>query len=142
MSMSVQSPVDSQDLIDLISSEILLAREQTRPTSRQELATIVHKRTGMSHADAFEFVDRYCDDNEPGVPGYLQEEFAIPYLKVLAIFNAAVALVICYYGVMAYRAGRPGWWVWVCIGVCVFGLGALSWVKSLEREHERHLKRR
>jgi hypothetical protein len=133
MSSTSHGPEGAQDLIDLISTEIHLAREETRPTSRQELAHIVNARTGMPLTDAFEFVDRYCDENEPGVPGYLQEEFAIPYLKVVAVFFAIVAMVLCYNGVSLYRTAHP-WWIWVTIGVLFFGAAALSWVKSLERE--------
>lgn len=132
----------SQDLIDLIASEILSARLETRPTSRQELANIVNKRTGMPVSDAFEFVDRYCDENEPGVPGFLQEEFAIPYLKLLGVIFALGSLVIVYYAVKAYQAHHPNYWIIACSGVCVFGFGVLSWVKSLEREAEQGKKKR
>jgi len=141
MSLTSHGPERSQDLIEIISGEIQTARDQTRPTSRQELANIVHARTGMSVGEALEFVDSYCDENAPGVPGYLQEEFAIPYLKVLAVFFTAISLFICYHGVRLYQDRKPGW-VWLCIGVVLFGLGALSWVKSIEREVERSRKGR
>jgi hypothetical protein len=141
MASGIKTQEGSQDLIALVSQEILAARMATRPTSRQELANIVHERSGMPVSDAFEFVDRYCDEHEPGVPGFLQEEFAIPYLKVLAVFNAIVAIGLCYNGVRAYEAKSPHWWAVVSFGVLFFGFSALSWVKSLEREVERNRKK-
>jgi hypothetical protein len=136
MSSATQESNGSSDLVELIASEIRRAREETRPTSRQQLADIVHNRTGMPVAEAFSFVDIYCEEHEPGVPGYLQEEFAVPYLKVLAVVNAMIAVGLCYYGVTLYRTPKP-YWIPICIGVLFLGLSALSWVKSIERELSR-----
>lgn len=141
MASTTDKNPDSPDLIALVSQEIRTARMETRPTSRQELANIVHQRAGMPMSEAFEFVDRYCDEHEPGVPGFLQEEFAIPYLKVLAVINAIIAIVLCYNGVESYKTKQHPWWAITSVGVIFFGLSALSWVKSLEREVERSKKK-
>lgn len=136
MSTMTQDSSGPSELQTLVQTEISKARNETRPTSRQQLADIVHARTGMPVADAFAFVDSYCDEHEPGVPGYLAEEFAVPYLKVVAVVNVLVAIGIFYNGVRVYHTGKPGW-PWFSLGVIFFGLGALSWVKSIEREVER-----
>ena len=141
MSSAIEESTGSADLVELIASEIRKAREEFRPTSRQQLADFVHRNTGMPVAEALGFVDLYCDEHEPGVPGYLQEEFAVPYLKVLAIVNALIAVGLCYYGATIYRQGKP-YWIPVCIGVLFLGLSALSWVKSVEREFSRQKKGR
>ncbi|AIE84844.1 hypothetical protein [Fimbriimonas ginsengisoli] len=140
MSSAIKETTEEPDLVGMIASEITRARDETRPTSRQQLADILHARTGMSVADAYQFVDTYCEEHEPGVPGYLQEEFAVPYLKVLGVANAVIALGLCYYGVKLYYVGKP-YWIPVCIGVLFLGLGALSWVKSIEREYSRSKKK-
>jgi len=140
MSSATRESSGSHDLKDLVASEIRKAREETRPTSRQQLADMVHARTGMPAAEAYSFVDTYCEEFEPGVPGYLQEEFAVPYLKVIAIFNVIIAIALCYYGVKIYRV-NPKYWVYVSGGVVFLGFAALSWVKSLEREMDRARKK-
>jgi len=129
------------DLVGLVQGEIQSARSETRPTSRQQLADVVRQRTGMPFAEAFAFVDTYCDENEPGVPGYLQEEFAVPYLKVVAVVNVIIGVSIVYHGVQVYRAGQQAWG-WYCGGVLFCGLGVFSWVQSLEREVLWRKKRR
>jgi len=133
MPSTTQNPGETPDLVGLVQGEIQLARSETRPTSRQQLADIVRQRTGMPFADAFAFVETYCDENEPGVPGYLQEEFAVPYLKVVAIVNVIIGSVIIYRGVQVYRANLPAWG-WYCAGVVFCGLAVFTWVQSLERE--------
>jgi len=87
----------------------------------------------MPFNEAFAFVDTFCDENEPGVPGYLQEEFAVPYLKVVAVVNAAIGVFLIYRGVQVYRANQVSWG-WYCAGVVFCGLAAFAWVQSLERE--------
>lgn len=140
MSPAMQQSGGAPDLVGIITAEIQKARSETRPTSRQELAEAVHRQTGMSVKDAFSFVDTYCDEHEPGVPGFLQEEFAIPYLKVIAVINALLGLGICYYGIGLRHTNKPYYW-WVCLGVVFFGLGVFAWVQSLERFAERRKRR-
>jgi len=140
MSSTTKGPEDNVDLIQLIASEIKESREQYRPTSRQRLAELVQERTGMPHAEATALVDTYCEENEPGVPYYLQEEFAIPYLKVIAVLNVLCGIAACYYGVKVLKTSKPGW-PWFCLGTTFCGLGALAWVKSLERYAARKRQR-
>jgi hypothetical protein len=117
----------------MVQGEIMLARSETRPTSRQQLADIVRERTGMPFNEAFAFVDTYCEENEPGVPGYLQEEFAVPYLKVVAVVNVLIGVFLIYRGVQLYHTERVSWG-WYCGGVLFCGAAAFAWVQSLERE--------
>src|SRR6185312_12332335 len=99
--------------------------------SRQALADLIHRGTGMPHSDAVRLVDRYCDEHAPSVPHYLQEEFAIPYMKVLAILVAVVSIAVFYYSVVVYRSGKPNHY-WLVAGTLLLGVACLFWVKSLE----------
>ncbi len=124
-----QKPVDA---LSLLEREIRSADSDRRPISRQSLAELLRERTGIPNPDAVALVDEYCDEKAPGVPYYLQDEFAIPYLKVIAIINALIGGGVYWYGVTAFRAAEPGW-PWFCLGTIIVGLGVLAWVKSLER---------
>ena len=138
--MSPTTPQNT-DAITLIEREIIDSENERRPLSRQMLAELVNQRTGMPVADAFTLVDGYCDDKAPRIPHYLQEEFAIPYLKVIAAINIAITLGVYYWGIQVSRKGLPAW-MYFTVGTLFLGLSALSWVKSLERYAERKAKSR
>jgi hypothetical protein len=129
-----------EDAISLVQREIARAEDDRKPISRQMLADIVQEQLGLPHADAFSIVDRYCEDNAPAVPGYLQEEFAIPYLKVIAIINVIVGLGIFWMGVLKWKQSNPIW-PYLTVGTIFCGLGVFAWVQSLERYAERRKKR-
>jgi hypothetical protein len=130
-----------EDAITLIEREIAKAEFDCRPISRQMLAESVHVQTGLSTADAFALVEQYCEEKAPAVPGYLQEEFAIPYLKVIAVINVIVGIVVFWMGVNAFRTKGAPMWPYLCVGTIFCGLGVFAWVKSLERFAERQAKR-
>ncbi|HSI73610.1 MAG TPA: hypothetical protein VK934_10585 [Fimbriimonas sp.] len=130
----------SEDAITLIEREIARAEFERTPISRQMLADLVHEGTSMPLSDALPLVEEYCEERAAWVPGYLQEEFAIPYLKVLAIINVIIGVVVFWIGVNAYRSGKPVW-PYLVAGTLVCGLGAWFWVVSLERYMERRKKR-
>ena len=127
--------------VDIIQGEIQKARNDRRPTSRQMLAEIINERTGMPVAEALHIVDAYCEAEEPAIPYYLQEEFAIPYLKFVAIVIALVGIAFVWYGVMQQRLGKPAY-VWYSLGTVVIGLGVFAWVQSLEKYVKRRRQRR
>ena len=132
-----------EDAINVIERELVSAETDRRPISRQMLAESVHSETGMPASDAFALVEQYCEEKAPAVPGYLQEEFAIPYLKVIAVLNVIVGIVVFWLGVNAYRSpAKTPMWPYLCIGTIFCGLGAFAWVTSLERYAERRAKRR
>ncbi len=129
-----------EDAITLIQKEIAKAEFDCRPISRQMLAERVHTETGLPSADALSIVEQYCEEQAPAVPGYLQEEFAIPYLKVIAVLNVVVGVVVFWLGVNASRTGKPIW-PYLCIGTIFCGLAAFAWVMSMERYAARRAKR-
>jgi hypothetical protein len=127
--------------VDLIQGEIQKARDDRRATSRQMLAEIMHERTGMPVSEAHHIVDAYCDAEEPAIPYYLQDEFAIPYLKFVAVIIAIAGIAFVWYGVTQQRLGKPAY-VWYSVGTVVIGLGVFAWVQSLEKFVQARRKRR
>ena len=131
----------STDAITLIEREIYKAENERRPISRQMLADMVHASIGIPVGDAFTLVDQYCEEKAPGVPGYLAEEFAIPYLKVIAVLNVIIGVGALWYGIGVYQKGLAKWPWWVCSGTIFIGLGVLFWVQSLEKYAARRAKK-
>ena len=82
--------------------------------------------------EALQIVDAYCEAEEPAIPYYRQDEFAIPYLKFVAIVIVAVGIGFMYYGVTQQRSGKPAY-VWYSIGTVTIGVGVFAWVQSLEK---------
>ena len=130
-----------EDAIGLIEREISRAQFDCRPISRQMLAESVNTETGLPIADALALVEQYCEEKAPGVPGYLQEEFAVPYLKVIAVVNVIVGIGVMLFGVNSSRTSNAALWPYLCVGTIFCGLGAFAWVVSLERYAERRAKR-
>jgi hypothetical protein len=140
MSSSLQSQPRT-DAIALIQQEISNAETERRAISRQTLADLLHLQVGMPHADAARMVDAFCDERAPGVPYYLQEEFAIPYLKVVAVANVLLGIGAFYWGITVFQKTKQTPYTWLCVGTIFIGLGALAWVKSLERYAARKANR-
>jgi hypothetical protein len=133
-------PDSGVDALALIEREIREAENERRPISRQMLADLVHATTALPLADAVPLVDRYCDDNAPGVPQYLADEFAVPYLKVVAVANVILAVLAYWYGATTYQAGKAAW-PWLGLGTVVLAGAVWAWIKSLERYQERKTRR-
>lgn len=127
--------------VDIIQREIQKARDDRRPTSRQMLAEIINERTGMPVSEALHVVDAYCENEEPAIPYYLQDEFAIPYLKFVAVIIALAGIGFFWYGVTLQRVGKPAY-VWYSLGTIIMGLGVFAWVQSLEKFVQRRRARR
>lgn len=127
--------------VDIIQREIQKARDDRRPTSRQMLAEIINERTGMPVSEAVHIVDAYCESEEPAIPYYLQDEFAIPYLKFIAVIIAMAGIGFVWYGVTQLRVGKPAY-IWYSLGTVIIGLGVFAWVQSLEKFVKRRRARR
>lgn len=123
------------ECIALVEQEIAAAREQRRPMSRQGLASLVQKRTGMPAKDALAIVAAFCDEKEPALPEFLESEFVIGWLKVVA--GALVLLGGGFYweAQEAHRRGNA-YWPWIFLGTVFVLTAVFSWVKSLEKEVE------
>ena len=128
-----ETPVDC---LQLVIDEIEAARKEQRPMSRQALTSLVHKRTGMPLKEASSIVDAFCDEKEPALPEYLASEFAIGWLKVVAIGLVIVGGVFFFFVKRAHEQNQP-FWPYLAIGALFVGLGVLSWVQSLEKEVHR-----
>lgn len=116
--------------------EIERAKQEHRATSRHHLAEALARRTDLSYRDALVEVEAYCETKEPAIPQYLSWEFGIFWLKVVAVANAAVGVVLLWQGVGLFRAERPAWPMWA-LGTIFVGIGAFVWVRSLEAEGDR-----
>lgn len=126
----------TDDHSEFLKATIDEAQNARRATSRHELAEILAKRAKMPHRDALSVVDVYCDINNPGIPDYLSSEFAIGWLKFLAVIPVSVGVAALWQGVQHHQRNQVTW-PWWCAGVVLVGAGVFYWVKSLEREAER-----
>lgn len=126
---------ENVDCIALVQQEIASAREQRRPMSRQGLATLVQKRTGMPPKDALAIVAAFCDEKEPALPEYLESEFVIGWLKVVAVGLVVVGIVFFFYAQKAHSRG-DAYWPYLLLGTVFVGTAVFSWVRSLEKEFE------
>ena len=100
------------DCLALVEQEIASAKEERRPTSRQALANLVQKRTGMPAKDAFAIVEAFCEEKEPALPEFLESEFVIGWLKVVAIGQAIVGIIF-FIVKIAVLVGLVGGAFWV-----------------------------
>lgn len=131
------NPVDYEDVI---KTEIEASRKELRPTSRHEIAEVLSEKFRLPQREAIALVDIYCEEKEPGIPDYLAEEFNIGWLKFVAIGMVVVGLVFLFNGVRTQRIGNYPWYFW-SLGALFFGLGAFSWVRSLENTATRAKRR-
>jgi len=122
--------------IELIATEIAKADFDRIPTSRQKLGQLVSSKLTIPPAEAYKIVDEYCDDKAPGVPHYLQEEFAMPYLKVLAVVNSILGIVALWWGAHQWRATKPSW-PWFVVAAVLIGFAGYSFVKIVQKETEK-----
>jgi hypothetical protein len=120
----------------IIQAEIAKARANYSPISRRMIALALHDQKQIPYREAFDMVDVYCDEHESAVPGYISSEFGIFYLKVIAVLNVFVGLVLAYFGVRAFQnpRGTMPSWAWFTITTLFIGFATLCWVKSIERE--------
>lgn len=130
---------EKSDALEILSREVENSKKHHKPTSRHRLAELIVTETGMPFRDALEVTEAYCDKNAPAIPEYLMGEFAIFWLKVIAIIEAIGGLVVFYYSTVAWRTHAP-MWPWLCFGTLLCGTSAFMWVKSLESEADRRTR--
>ena len=126
------SVTQSKDAAEILQEEIDAAQRELQPTSRRALALKLQTATGVAFKDAMDIVDAYCDEKAPAVPTYLASEFGIYWLKVVAVAFVALGIGAAWYGKQVWDAHGAPWPAFVATTILV-GLGALSWVKSIER---------
>lgn len=121
------------DPIEVVRQEYQECLQKLSPTSRNLLAKHLAATTGMSTKEALEVVDRYCDEDNVPIPAYLSREFAVGWLKVLAVMVIVMAGVVLWYGRTLHQQRTYPWGLW-CVGAVLCGLAVLIWLKSLDLE--------
>lgn len=124
----------SQELTDLtavLDDAIKAAYQERRAVSRQQLGVLVQQKSDLTHREAMEFVQRYCDSQAPGIPEYLAAEFSVPYLKLLAVFMVILSLGLFTYARSLQEAERLAWPTY-CLAVSAIGVSTLFWTRSLD----------
>ena len=135
MASTVDGIPISTEHIEFVKSEYEASRIALMPTSRNSLAKHLALKTGQPLKEALAVVDQYCEDNNVAIPDYLGKEFAVGWLKVLAIANMVLSLGMFWYGRTLHMQHVQPYAVW-CVAVIFLGLAVLSWIQSLEKEAE------
>jgi hypothetical protein len=134
----VQSPRDRA--VGRIAQEIAIAERDRVPTSRQRLSQLIVAEFKLPPADAADLVDEYCDENAPGVPYYLKEEFENPFLKVMAIFNSILGIAVIWYGSTLWHKGGKTTWPWFVFGAILVACAGYCWFKTVQQELEKRAR--
>jgi hypothetical protein len=121
------------DPSEVVRQQYHTCLQNLTPTSRNRLAKHLSETTGLSPKEALEVVDRYCDEENLPIPAYLSREFAVGWLKVIAVMFVVVAGMVLWYGRSLHMQKIHPWGLW-CIGAILCGLAVLFWLKSLELE--------
>ena len=130
-----------QELEQLLGDEIAKARSEARPISRLSLIKLLQTQYTMNGHEAEEFVDTYCEEKAPGVPTYLSNEFGVPYLKVLAIFNIVVGIALLIVAAVTMSRAVNGYLIWLGLGLLFVAGAAFSWVQSIKPEKKKEMTR-
>lgn len=133
MSTTTDRQEPGQTPLELVNLEIETARKELRPTSRRALALMVRRETGLQFRDAFDLVDSYCNEKHPAIPAYLSSEFVVYWLKAVAVANILIGIAAAWYGGRLHSQDKLAWPAF-CLATVFCGLGAMSWVKSIEKE--------
>ncbi len=121
------------DPIEIVQAQFEASARALVPTSRNRLAKHLTSATGLTHKEALDCVDKYCDEKNLPVPAYLSREFAVGYLKVIAVLWVVGAIAVLLYGRNLHQQRITPYGLW-CIGAIMCGLAILFWIKSLEVE--------
>lgn len=127
------TPVNLDPNAEFVRDRIRDAREKYEPISRRMIALDLGRSKNVPFKLALDIVDGYCDDHEPGVPGYVSGEFRIYWLKAVAVAIDVVGLGVLWYGTKLYQSRGPAW-IAFALGTVIVGFGVLAWVKSLQSE--------
>ncbi len=122
--------------IEMIATEIAKADYDRIPTSRQKLGQLVSLNLAIPPAESYRIVDEYCDDKAPGVPHYLQDEFATPYLKVLAVANSIFGIGTAFWASHLWKTGKVSW-PWFLLTAFLIGFAGYAFFKVVQKESEK-----
>jgi hypothetical protein len=121
------------DPVQIVREQHEACRQNLVVTSRARLVRHLVEVTGIPRKDAFDVVDNYCEVDNVAVPMYLGRDFTVGWLKVIAVSNVIISLILLWNGRQLHLQKIYPWWFWLA-GACFGGLGVLFWVKSLELE--------
>ncbi len=116
-----------------VAQEIARAEYDRVPTSRQKLSQLVAAEFKIPLPDATNLVDEYCDDQAPGVPYYLKDEFESPFLKVMAVVNSILGIFVLWRGANLWRLQKTSW-PWFVVGAFLVGCAGYCWFKTIQQE--------
>jgi|GEM_PF-1755530 len=122
--------------LELIATEIARSEFDRVPTSRQKLGQLVSAKLPIPPAEAYKLVDEYCDEKAPGVPHYLQSEFAGPYLKVLAVVNSFLGIGCAWWAAHSWRLGKTSW-PWFLLCAALVGSACYFFFQIIQKESEK-----
>ncbi len=125
-----QSP--REKALERIAQEIAKADQDRVPTSRQKLSQTLAAELKLPGSEANRLVDEYCDDKAPGVPFYLQDEFAKPYMKWSAIINSVLALIAAIYAANVMHNGRMSW-PWFALAAVLLAFAGFSAIRAIQQ---------
>lgn len=119
-------------VIQHVEVELAASRRENRIISRQDLSEYAAVRMGMQAKQVAYVVDHYCDQNAPGIPGFLNRQVETPVLKVAAIINLALGVVACVVGLVLANKGLLSW-PGFAVGGVFFLFGIISYTRSLRQ---------
>ncbi len=119
-------------VIQHVEIELAASRKESRIISRQTLAEYAGLRMGLTANQVSYVVEHYCNENAPGIPGFLSSQVETPVLKVAAMINLALGVVACLVGLFLANKSLPAWPAFA-LGGAFFLFGIIAYVKSLNQ---------
>ena len=115
------------EVIRHVEFEIADARRNNRVISRQDLARYASQKTGIPTKKLFDVVDIYCDEQAPGIPGYLSKAVEKPFLKIFSVVNAILLIASCLVGVALLRKSLMAWPAFLLAGIFLIFAVVMFW---------------
>ena len=102
---------DSQTLqvIKHIEFEIADAKRSERVISRTHLAKYAAGKMGLSAKQVIDVVEIYCDEHASGIPGFLQHDVEMPFLKIVSVVFLILLVGASIIGLFLAQRGQPFW---------------------------------
>ena len=125
----------TMEVIHILEREIASARSEERVISREHLVRLVHVQTKYS-PKLYEFiVEQYCDENAPGIPGFLRSDVESPFLRIATFVNVILMLISGIVGVVRFSRGLPSWPFFIA-SVAFCGISLLTFYNSSKASTE------
>ncbi len=119
----------TMEVIHIVEREIAQARAEDRVISREHLVQVVSQETKMQ-GKLFDYVvEQYCDQNAPGIPGFLRSDVESPFLRIATVVNVLLMLGSGIAGVVRFSRGEASWPFFVA-SVVFCGLSLLTFYNS------------